>query len=74
MEEDIYKTYKKNSEIPIQENPVQNPSYLDFNKKMNGGIYGWICPKCGRVYSPYIFSCPYCIEKPYQPTHNYKDK
>lgn len=24
------------------------------------GQQGWICPKCGRVYSPYTQMCPYC--------------
>ena len=23
--------------------------------------YGWICPKCGRVFAPYVNQCPYCI-------------
>lgn len=22
--------------------------------------YGWICPKCSRVYSPYTCMCLYC--------------
>ena len=22
--------------------------------------YGWICPKCGRVYSPSTSQCPFC--------------
>lgn len=21
---------------------------------------GWICPKCGRVYAPYIPECQHC--------------
>lgn len=21
---------------------------------------GWICPNCGRVYSPYVRECEYC--------------
>lgn len=24
------------------------------------GQQGWICPKCGRVHSPYTQMCPYC--------------
>lgn len=24
------------------------------------GQHGWICPKCGRVYSPYTAICLYC--------------
>ena len=30
--------------------------------EVNGifGQQGWICPKCGRVFSPYTMMCPYC--------------
>ena len=23
-------------------------------------MYGWICPKCGRVLAPHVDSCPHC--------------
>ena len=31
-------------------------------KNFNGifGQTGWICPKCGRVFSPFTPMCPYC--------------
>lgn len=27
------------------------------------GQQGWICPKCGRVYSPYTSTCSFCGNK-----------
>lgn len=21
---------------------------------------GWVCPKCGRVYAPFVTQCDYC--------------
>ena len=39
----------------------------DLNEKINTqdknkgtGLTGWICPKCGRCYSPFTSMCPYC--------------
>lgn len=32
--------------------------------------YGWICPKCGSVYSPTTSCCPKCT-KPYEITCTY---
>lgn len=37
-----------------QESSVINPYNGMF------GQQGWICPKCGRVYSPFTQMCLYC--------------
>ena len=29
---------------------------------------GWICPKCGRVYGPFMSECPYCNKPDYTVT------
>lgn len=34
--------------------------YERINQLENTGLYGWICPKCGRTISPYQVSCPFC--------------
>ena len=32
--------------------------------------YGWVCPKCGRVYAPNQEMCLYCGQKEKAPTIN----
>lgn len=41
-----------------KDNTAINPYTIDYT--FNGGNYGWICPKCGRVYSPFTQMCLYC--------------
>lgn len=35
------------------------------NKNNAVGMQGWICPKCGRVYSPYTSRCTFCGNSDY---------
>lgn len=28
---------------------------------VNGGPSGWVCPKCGMVYAPWVVSCTQCV-------------
>ena len=34
---------------------------------MNKNNYGWICPKCGRVYAPIIMECSHCNNNEIKP-------
>ena len=33
-----------------------------------GGMYGWICPKCGAVMSPFVSFCPNCTKHTFEIT------
>ena len=41
---------------------VPNKENINSPKEENkgGGLMGWICPKCGRCYSPFTTMCHYC--------------
>jgi DNA-directed RNA polymerase subunit RPC12/RpoP len=40
-------------------NIVNTPNTPKTEDK-GGGLMGWVCPKCGRCYSPFTSMCPYC--------------
>lgn len=36
-----------------------NEGLKEIDKQTNPVIYGWRCPVCGMVYSPYVSMCAY---------------
>lgn len=36
-----------------------NEGLKEIDKQTNPVMYGWRCPICGRVYSPYVSMCAY---------------
>jgi uncharacterized OB-fold protein len=40
--------------------PTDNYTHAASEKEQAGGLYGWICPKCGVVMSPFQSYCIKC--------------
>lgn len=60
----------------IGDPPNYNQHIPDTNSLVNepdnkpGGLYGWICPKCGAALSPFIDCCPNCTQRNWTITCN----
>ena len=45
---------------PLDNSILNGPKVGDVSGSWGWGQQGWICPKCGRVLSPYTSFCPFC--------------
>lgn len=48
-------------------------AWIPTNSKISNMNNGWVCPKCGRVYAPYIPECWHC-NKALIVTSNFDEK
>jgi len=47
----------------VDDQPWCSECYLRFEKETTPAYsQGWICPRCGRVNSPYVNQCPCSID------------
>ena len=64
------------SHSPLKKNNNNNTEtntstqIVDDSNKNVGGLYGWICPKCGAVLSPFTSCCPNCTRRNWEITCN----